>query len=247
MPKYAPKLHLLFTTRYKIFDLAEHLTHLALDKMTYAEQYRLTNFSETLRKIPMSERQDIVKRLDGHPRAYEFLETLLEKDKTLTWTKLSTQIGEVEAKVWEDLLLEKIYKRLNPEEQQLLQVCAVFISRTPIAALEYVIEKAELNTAKLEVGVLLGLCFYDFKNQVFEVQSLTREWMIKNVIDVEDLKKWAFGAGEYFSKKKQVFAEEGELAREYFGVAEAWEEFAKISFRLQDHFQLVGFIQGLMS
>jgi tetratricopeptide (TPR) repeat protein len=236
-----PNCHLLFTTRYKIVDLAEHLTHLALDKMTYAEQYRLTNFSETLRKIPMSERQDIVKRLDGHPRAYEFLETLLKNDKNLTWTKLSTQIGEVEAKVWEDLLLEKIYQRLNPEEQQLLQVCAVFISRTPIAALEYVIEKAELKTAKLELGGLLGLCFYDNENQTLEVHRLTREWMLKNIIDAENLKQWAFLAGEYF-EDQPTWADD-ELAKDYFEIAEAWEDFAEISFRLQSHYQLIGLYQ----
>ena len=233
--------HLLFTTRYKIVDLAEHLTHLALDKMTYAEQYRLTNFSETLRKIPMNERQDIVKRLDGHPRAYEFLETLLKKDKTLTWTNLATQIGEVEAKVWENLLLEKIYQRLNPEEQQLLQVCAVFISRTPIVALGYVIEKARLKTVKLEMEGLLGLCFYDVENQSFEVHRLNREWMVKNVISTESVKKWAFLAGEYFEKNFVVY--EDELAKYYFEIAEAWEDFSKISFRLQSYYQLIGLYQ----
>ncbi len=44
--------HLLFTTRYKIEDLADVVEHLALDKMGYAEQYRLLNYSETLRKHP---------------------------------------------------------------------------------------------------------------------------------------------------------------------------------------------------
>lgn len=31
--------HLLFTSRCKISDLAEQVKHLALDKLTYAEQY----------------------------------------------------------------------------------------------------------------------------------------------------------------------------------------------------------------
>jgi tetratricopeptide (TPR) repeat protein/ABC-type dipeptide/oligopeptide/nickel transport system ATPase subunit len=239
-----PNCHLLFTTRYKIVDLAEHLTHLALDKMTYAEQYRLTNFSETLRKIPMSERQDIVKRLDGHPRAYEFLETLLKKDKTLTWIKLSTQIGEVEAKVWEDLLLEKIYQRLNPEEQQLLQVCAVFISRTPMAALEYVIEKARLKTAKLEVGELLGLCLYDNENQTFEVHRLTREWMIKNVISDIKLKEWAFLAGIFFRENNTISY--SELAKNYFEISENWQDFIDISLHIQDYYQLKGFYKSAL-
>jgi tetratricopeptide (TPR) repeat protein len=236
-----PNCHLLFTTRYKIIDLAEHLTHLALDKMTYAEQYRLTNFSETLRKIPMSERQDIIKRLDGHPRAYEFLETNFKEDKTLTWTDLCSQIGNVEAKVWEDLLLEKIYQRLNPKEQQLLQVSAVFISRTPISALEYVIEKAKLKTAKLEVGGLLGLCFYDNENHTFEVHRLTREWMVKNIISNETIKQWAFLVGEYF--ENQPTWGDYELAKGYFETAEAWGDFTKISFRLQNQYQLVGLYQ----
>jgi tetratricopeptide (TPR) repeat protein len=235
--------HLLFTTRYKIVDLAEHLTHLALDKMTYAEQYRLTNFSETLRKIPMSERQDIVKRLDGHPRAYEFLESLLKKDKTLTWTKLSTQIGEVEAKVWEDLLLEKIYQRLSPDEQQLLQICAVFISRTPIEALNYVLGKIKIQTVKLEIGGLLGLYFYDVENQAFEVHRLTREWVMKRVINIEDLKEWAFLAGEYFIKENILPIQYVEISREYFKISEKWDKFISISFDLQRHYGIVGFSQ----
>ncbi len=233
--------HLLFTTRYKIIDLAKYLTHLVLDKMTYAEQYRLTNFSETLRKIPMNERGNIVEHLDGNPRAYALLETLLKNDKTLIWTKLSTQIDELEAKVWEDLSLEKIYQRLNPEEQQLLQVCAVFISRTPIAALEYLIEKEELKTVKLELGGLLGLCFYDNENQTFEVHRLTREWMIKNIIADENLKQWAFLVGEYF--KDKLNWGDDELAKDYFEIAEAFDDFARISFRLQSHYQLRGLYQ----
>ncbi|MBK9488263.1 MAG: hypothetical protein IPO07_05310 [Haliscomenobacter sp.] len=64
--------HLLFTTRYLISDLQDCVQHLGLDKMSYAESYRLSNFSPTLRAIPLAERQDVFKRLDGHPRAYEF-------------------------------------------------------------------------------------------------------------------------------------------------------------------------------
>jgi hypothetical protein len=92
-----------------------------------------------------------------------------------------------------------------------LQVCAVFISRTSIAALEYVIGKARLKAAKLELVGLLGLCFYDNENQTFEVHRLTREWLVKHIIDAENLKQWAFFAGEYF--REQTTVNDIELAK----------------------------------
>ena len=194
----------------------------------------------------MSERQDVFKRLDGHPRAYEFLETLLKTDKSLTWSNLAQQIGKVEAKIWEDLLLEKLYQCLSPSEQQLLQVCAVFISRTPIALLtpDVGVEAFSFvwdNSSLIETGGLLGLCLYDAENQTFEVHRLTREWIVRNVIDIKDLKMWAFWTGEYFEKNTSL--KNHELAREYYEIAEAWKEFVRISFKLQNYYQLVSFYQ----
>ena len=251
--------HILFTTRYKIENLADVVEHLALDKMGYAEQYRLLNYSPILRGIPLQDRDDVYKRLDGHPRGYEYLAALLKHDTTFSWQ----QVSKAEADIFENLLLAKVYDRLTEREKAIFQMVSVFIARTPLAALEYVYSqepkeenkgwfKSLFNKPKIEVAEVnlseilqslhdWSLCFYDERNQSFEVHRLTREWMRENVIPLVKVKEWVFLAGNYF--KEQTIWDDYELAREYFEIAEAWVEFAGVSFLLQDYYQLIGFNQ----
>jgi tetratricopeptide (TPR) repeat protein len=259
-----PNCHILFTTRYKIEDLTAVVEHLPLDKMGYAEQYRLLNYSLTLRGIPLRHRDDVYRRLDGHPRGYEYLEALLKKDPTFSWE----QVSQSEEKIFENLLLAKVYERLSEREKALFQMVSVFIARTPLEALEYVNDKEAKQKGKKgwlkslfskpkqiekEVGLLevlqslhdWSLCFLE-KDGRFEVHRLTRAWMGKNVIPVEKTKEWAFTAGKYFLEKDEVSADDGELARDYFETAEAWEDFADISFRLQNHYEMIGLNQRVI-
>jgi tetratricopeptide (TPR) repeat protein len=233
--------HILITTRYVIPDLSG-LQHIALEKMSYAESYRLSNFSTTLRQIPLSERQEVFKRLDGHPRAYEFLDAIL-KDKNTNWQSLAQSIGKVEANVWENLLLERLYQRLSPHEQDIFHKASICITRTPIKALESISEESE---AALEVILKKlhdwSLCAYDSDNQSFEIHRLTREWMQQQVLNKEDIKVWAYQIADFY-KNNPTSYESIELCINYFDIAEAWEDFATISFRLQNHYQLIGFNQ----
>lgn len=233
--KNLPKnCHILITSRYVIEDLQPFIKHFSLEKMTYAEQYRLTNFSETLRKIPLSERQDMIKRFDGHPRAYEFLETLFNDDKTLTWQHLSTSVGQVEARIWENLLLEKIYHRLSEAQQQVFQMAAICITKTPIAALAAISEQSE--TTLLPILKILqnwSLCHVD-ENGDFEVHRLTREWARKTEkIREEDLKAWAGKAGDfYFTQRNdedKIHSFDLYRSRDYFKISKSWEKYAKAS------------------
>jgi tetratricopeptide (TPR) repeat protein len=227
--------HILFTTRYKIEDLADVVEHLSLDKMGYAEQYRLLNYSKTLRDIPLHDRDDVYKRLDGHPRGYEYLEALLKKDTTFSWQ----QVAQSEEKVFENLLLAKVYERLTQREQVMFQMVSVFIARTPLAALAAVSGENEADLLPVLRSLQdWSLCFLE-KDGRFEVHRLTRAWMTKNVTPAEKTKEWALKAGHYF--EEQPTWDDGETARAYFEIAEAWEDFADISFQLQNHYQLIGF------
>jgi len=226
--------HILFTTRYKIEDLADVVEHLALDKMGYAEQYRLLNYSQFLRTIPLQDRDDVYKRLDGHPRGYEYLEALLKKDKTFHWQ----QVSEAEADVFENLLLAKVYERLSAAEQALFQQVSVFITRTPLAALAALREEKEEEIRPVLKSLQdWSLCFLETDGR-FEVHRLTREWMRQHVTPVKKVKEWALKAGAYF--EAQPTLGDQILAKDYFEIAEAWQEFAGTSFRLQDHYQLIG-------
>ncbi|MCB0611341.1 MAG: CHAT domain-containing protein, partial [Lewinella sp.] len=226
--------HILFTTRYKMEDLADIVDHIALDKMGYAEQYRLLNYSETLRGIPLQEREEVHKRLDGHPRGYEYLEALLKKDRSFDWQ----QVAKSEAGVFENLLLAKVYERLTGAEKNLFQMAATFITRTPVAALAAVSGEAETDLVPaLQALHDWSLCFLEQDGR-FEVHRLTREWVLQNKIPPEKMKEWAFKAGAFF--QGQPTWNDEILAKDYYELAEAWTEFAETSFRLQNHYQLIG-------
>ncbi|MDX2280338.1 MAG: tetratricopeptide repeat protein [Saprospiraceae bacterium] len=226
--------HILFTTRYKIANLADMVEHLALDKMGYAEQYRLLNYSPILRDIPLQDRDEVYKRLDGHPRGYEYLEALLKKDKTFSWQ----QVSAAEADVFENLLLAKVYERLTEHEKAMFQMVAVFIARTPLEALTAVSGETEADLLPVLKALQdWSLCFLE-KDGRFEVHRLTREWMREHVISTLNVKEWALKAGEYF-KEQPTWGDEI-LAKDYFEIAEDWQRFAITSFGIQNHYQLIG-------
>jgi len=232
-----PNCHVLFTTRYKIANLADVLEHLALDKLGYAEQYRLLNYSEILRAIPLKERDEVYKRLDGHPRSYEYLEVLLKKDKTFNWKKVS----QAESEVFENLLLAKVYERLTAREKAIFQNVSVFISRSPLAALAAVSKEVDVDLLPILQALQdWSLCFLE-KDGRFEVHRLTREWMVKQVIDPVKLKEGVLQAGEYFEAQSTL--DDLILAKNYFELAEAWAQYATTSFNIQNHYQLIGLYQ----
>ena len=236
--KNTPKnCHILFTTRYKIEDLADVLEHITLDKMSYAEQYRLLNYAQILRKIPFKEQNEVYKRLDGHPRGYEYLEALLKKDKTFAWQ----QVVQSEEKVFENLLLAKVYERLTEREKAIFQLLSAFITRTPLAALAAVSGEKEADLLPVLRSLQdWSLCFLE-KDERFELHRLTREWMKENVTPSQKRKEWALKAGEYFTA--QPTWDDEILAKDYFEIAEAWQDFAATSFRIQGLYQRIGLYQ----
>jgi tetratricopeptide (TPR) repeat protein len=233
--------HIVFTTRYKIQDLADLTEHIALDKMGYAEQYRLLNYSETLRGIPLQDRDDVYKRLDGHPRGYEYLEALLKKDKTFTWQ----QVAHSEENVFEDLLLAKVYERLGAREKALFQIVAIFITRTPLAALAAVSGEPEAELLPVLQSLQdWSLCFLE-KDGRFEVHRLTREWMRQQETPAEKVKEWALKAGAYFVENAATY-EDVELSIAYYEIAEAWDDFVRISHNLQNEYERIGLNQRVL-
>jgi len=102
-------------------------------------------------------------------------------------------------------------------------------------------DEAAVKTALQGLGDW-SLLFLDAKSGTFDVHRLTRTWMSQNVTPAEKIKEWALAAGEYF-KVNTTSYEEAELCISYFEIAEAWTDFAEVSFRLQGHYQLIGFYQ----
>ena len=198
------------------------------------------NYSNHLRHIPQNEREKVYSRLDGHPRGYEYLEALLKKDNTFSWQ----QIADSEECVFENLLLHKVYERLTDREKLLFQLVAVFITRTSLPALAAVSGEPEADLHLVLKSLHdWSLCFLE-KEGRFEVHRLTREWMRQQITPTEKLKNWALKAGTYF--ENQPTWEEIELARSYYEIAEAWIDFARISFHLQGEYERIGLNQRVL-
>ena len=78
-------------------------------------------------------------------------------------------MGKVENDVWENLLLEKIYASLSPEEQRILQMASVCITRTPVAALSAISGGTEAALLSLLQALHdWSLCFFEERNQTFD-------------------------------------------------------------------------------
>ncbi len=234
-----PKCHLLFTTRYPISDLLPQVLHLPLHQMSYAEQYRFLQYSEVLRAIPMEDRDQLYKRLEGHPRALEYLEALTKND--VDWKELDKQVGKVSADIYANLYLEKIYQKLPEDAQKLFAQLSVLIGRTPLAALVEMTQQDESALIPLlQILRNWSVCFWDEKAKIVGIHALTQDWLQKNALPPThpSFKNASNTLGEYF-RNQPTWADEI-LAKEYFEAAENWEDFANTSFNLQNHYQLIG-------
>jgi tetratricopeptide (TPR) repeat protein len=238
--------HALFTTRYKIVELDDLVIHFALDQLSYAEQYRLMNYAthpkrgNPFDKLGMQERESVIRRLDGHPRAFEFLESLLLKDRDFNWTKLEATLGETEAQVFENLLLEKVYAQLTEAEKAVFQVASVFISRSPLAALAAVSERTDEEL----IPVLRGLAdwsvvFWEENEGEFEVHGVTRGWVeTRNFLNSNTVQRLSKRIGNYFQNKNSI--REDILAMTYYEIAESWEEFGSLTVDVSSYLNLIG-------
>ena len=241
--KHAPaNCHLLFTTRYSIAGLEADIHHFQLDKMSYAEQYRYMNFSEVLRSIPIAKREMLHRRLDGHPRSLEYLEGFKRKSSGKDWEALQGYLQKAENKVFDNLLLEKLYAQLAGPEKGLLQQAGILISRSPTGVLEAISGKTKEELQPLLQNLQdWSLCYWDEKEERLEVHALTREWLRQQEqLDAITYRAYALKVGQYFQSNPTNWGDII-LAKDYFEIAEAWEKFGETSFRLDEHYQLTGF------
>ncbi|MEN9610256.1 MAG: hypothetical protein RLZZ628_1070 [Bacteroidota bacterium] len=246
---HAPKNYrLLFTSRYKMRDLNDLLTHIVLDKMSLVEQNRLLNQSPALKNIPISERSELFKQLDGHPRSYIYLEMLLRNDKTFQWS----QVEKVAAKISDELLLKEVYERLSEPEQALFQWVASFQTRTHLSVLSGVCQKTipELLPFLLTFQEW-SLCQLDELNLLFTVHHITRDWM-KKQMNPEKRSDFQLKIGKYFAslvgetaQLKHINLDYMLLAKDYFEKAGeiAQYEFANSSFKLHHYYCSMGFYE----
>ena len=201
----------IFTTRYKLIDFEDSLVnHIEISKLTYAEQYRYINASETLRTLPREAREIVYKRMDGHPRGFEFLESLVRIDQSFDLVSFDSSIGKVEEKLYENLLLERIWKVLTDNERLVLQAISIFsgpcpflvvatlLNKSPLLLSDIedrtnkdniltIIRNSELNLQDLHTTILKlhdwSLCFYNGKDHDIDIQAIDTD-LVKILQDV---------------------------------------------------------------
>lgn len=238
-----PKCHLLFTTRYPISDLSTQVLHLPLHQMSYAEQYRFLQYSAVLRAIPMKDRDQLYKRLEGHPRALEYLETLTKND--VDWKELDKQVGKVSADIYANLYLETIYQKLPDDAKKLFAQLSVLIGRTPLAALVAMTQKSESELISLlQILRNWSVCFWDEDAKIVDVHALTKDWLkVNGELGVERRKKLANKLAFYYLSNLDEFRNSLEillLIQSYFENAENWIEFAEHSHKLSKFYIHIG-------
>ncbi len=228
----------LFTTRYVMADLTDdHVKHLPIGKMTFAEQFRYLNYSDVLRKLTPAQQEIVYKRFDGHPRTMFLLEGNLRR-KPFDTARLLAEMDKVAQKEIEKLLLNNLYAYLTPPEREVFEAASVFVGRNPLAALCAVMNQPADQLQPLWQALHDGsLCYVD--DETFDVHALTRTWMRSQPHPAPDVfKTLSHQAGIYF--RDQPTWEDEILAKNYFEQAEAWEDFARAAFRLEGHYRLIG-------
>lgn len=242
MVENAPQsCHLLFTTRYPLTDIQHKVKHINLDTMTYAEQYRYMNLSPNLSTIKQADRADIYKRINGHPRAMEYLETLIKKKGVQDWQNLNASVDEVATDIFENLILAKIYTYLSDAERILLAQTSVLLSRSPIAALAAMTEQPETDL-RPTLNALRDWSLVYIEDDTVAMHNLTKEWLEQQgFLATETRKNLAYKAGQYFYEQGTL--DDVLLAKDYYETAEAWEKFANATHDIQSHYQLIGLNQ----
>jgi tetratricopeptide (TPR) repeat protein len=233
--------HLLFTTRYRIEGLPDAVEMLNLDKLSPAEQYRWLSYSRELRYVPAADRLAIYRRLDGLPRAFQFLEALARNRKDFDWGNLEAELGKVEARVFENLMLGRIYRLLGTSKtlvEQIFEavlgselhrgkseiqitflVAAVFINRAPFTALAEV-SGFELKDVRKFLKKLnnWSICYWDAENDEFEVHPLVRQWITSNsILSKTEMERLALRIAKYYERNFEI--ENLELEAAYYELA----------------------------
>lgn len=233
-----PRCRLLFTTRYQIKGLPASLHFLSLDQLSYAEHYRLMNFHAPLRRIGKDDRERIYKRLGGLPRAYTFLAGIVHNDPAFSWAQLEADLGEAASMVFADLMLERIYKLLDPSLQRFFRQASVLIARSPLDALVRICE-IDLAAVLKQIELLKAwsLCYSD-ENAV-EVHPLTRAWVqAQGLIEATERREYCHRAAEYFLDHSTPVTAEWVI--QYLEIAEDWEGLGRAALGLLDYYITVG-------
>ncbi len=237
--------HVLFTTRYQIVDLDLIVEHLSVAKLTYAEQYRLMNFAahsspkNPFGRLVWHEREAIIRRFDGHPRAYEFLEALLSRDPTLNWESVDAALGKAEAQVIENLLIDRVYAQMTVEVRSVFRAATVFIAPTRVEALAAVTGQPPATLISvLRTLAQWSVCWLDDEQQSFEIHRLTRTWSEPKLFTEAAHRELSEKAGTFFFEQNTL--ESHLLAKAYFERAQATEAMIKVTRILERNFRSNG-------
>ncbi|MEL6672466.1 MAG: tetratricopeptide repeat protein [Bacteroidota bacterium] len=232
---------LLLTTRYLPAQLP--IQAMNLDQMSLSEVYRILAMEEGLEKrLTAGQIKQIHTRLGGHPFAFDLVKAYLKEKPAATWEELDQDLAQLsqDAASQRKLMLDHIWALLNPEEQELLRVAALFRTAFPPSALAWLTDySAEEITVSLARFNVLSFYFTD-DQQTGYIHRLAAAYVINQQHSPESRNALHLSIAGYLINEKKESLEDFMEARWHYRQAEAWDDYADLSFALEDQLSLAG-------
>ena len=231
----------LLTTRYLPQNLS--LTPLNLDEMSLSELYRMLSMEEGLEgRLGITEILSIKEELGGHPFAFDLVKTYLKNNPEASWQELEAQLQTIgnDATSQRKLLLDKLWQLLSPEAQAVLKIAALFRKKFSAQSLEFLSDHpvAQITPALQRLNGL-SFCYSEAGDQHY-IHRLAVSYVLRTHYEPHELKAAHHQAAEYLVKEKHESLEDYLEALWHYQQAESWEDFADLSFELEDELSLRG-------
>ncbi len=236
--------YVLFTTRY-LFTEPE-VAPLNLREMRWSDSFKLINRFEKLVHMPYNEKKQVHRKLGGHPRGFELLESYMSHEK-VEWTVIDKKLRQVED--WEinhDLLLDMLWQRLTKDQQTALTAASVFRGLTAPEGLIAVTGQTKEKVMK-SIETLNALSLLYLEEEKFYTHRLTATFVQNDKMEKKQIKEFHHKAADYFNVIRD---EDGNKilnndfeSRWHYLEAGQWDRAADITFSLGEYLSLHGYLQ----
>jgi tetratricopeptide (TPR) repeat protein len=235
---------ILFTTRYRFTE--PEIVCLNLGEMCFSDTFKLINRFRKLVHLTHKEKRRIHKKLGGHPRALELLESCVSHED-IGWISVVQRFQEVEDKeISQDLLMDMLWIQLTDDEKKSLMGASIFRGLTALEGLMAVTHQNQ-ETIEQCFQALNALSLLYRENNLFYTHRFTATFIKTTKIDEDQLKEHHINAAGYFegiedeNGRKDI---EVELeARWHYLEAGEFDRAAEITTSVEKHITLFGYPQ----
>lgn len=246
--KLNKSFYLLFTTRY-LFSIPP-VAGLNLNEMNFSDTFKLINQYEYLVQLSLQEKRDIHKKIGGHPRTLELLESNLENCE-VNWKTIYQKLKNVkDIEINHDLLLNMLWDKLTQEEKHVFKAASIFRKIVPLEGLEKA-TKFDKEKLKTVVNRLNNLSLVFTEGEEFYVHRLTAFYVKNNQMGTEEKNHYNKRAVDYFLHRDIIDIVDGVHIKSisdgmevlwHYLQGEDYDQATKISLSMGSYLFQVGYI-----